>query len=249
MYQVLGTSQRQVLPFSFAHNLEATPGFALPSLATFDKSGNLLVVSYAGNGTVLALTPGASMGAFTVVPPSDAAPRPGLTAVRPVGDWRPVRDPATGLPVRRESHYVSPDGSTFMTAGRDFVTGATAWGVKSADLVRAFGLAAAKEGEPFYVTSESEVTTWRGTLGPDGHFREWKVFANQGGEGVAVDAGGRVFLAAGQILVYSPDGTFIETIRVPERPTQVVFGGKDGRTLFICARSSLYSVRVKTPGR
>jgi sugar lactone lactonase YvrE len=121
--------------------------------------------------------------------------------------------------------------------------------VKSADLVRAFGLAAAKPGEPFYVTSESEVTTWRGALGPDGNFTDIKVFVHQGGEGVAVDASGRVYLAAGQIYVYGPEGQFIETVDVPERPTQIVFGGKDGRTLFICARSSLYAVRMKTPGR
>ena len=71
----------------------------------------------------------------------------------------------------------------------------------------------------------------------------------QGGEGAAVNASGRVFLAAGQILVYSPEGQLLETIETPERPTQIVFGGKDRRTLFICARTSLYSVRVKTPGR
>jgi hypothetical protein len=109
-----------------------------PVNLAFDKAGSLMVVSCAGNGTVYTFRPGAPMGAFTVIPPSDAAPRPGLAAVRPVGDWRVVRDSTTGLPVKRESHYVSPDGSTFITANRDFVTGAVAWGVKSADLVRAF---------------------------------------------------------------------------------------------------------------
>ena len=29
-------------------------------------------------------------------------------------------------------------------------------------------------------------------------------------------------------------------IDVPERPTSLAFGGKDGRTLFILARTSLY---------
>jgi sugar lactone lactonase YvrE len=36
---------------------------------------------------------------------------------------------------------------------------------------------------------------------------------------------------------------------VPERPIQLSFGGKDSRTLFIAARTSLYSVRMKNPGR
>jgi len=66
---------------------------------------------------------------------------------------------------------------------------------------------------------------------------------------VAVDIRGNVYLAAGQIYVYTPAGQLLDTIQVPERPLQVVFGGVDGRTLFIPARSSLYSVRVRFPGR
>jgi len=220
-----------------------------PVNLAFDRAGNLMVVSYAGNGTVYALKPGSSLGELQVIAPVDAAPRPDMTAVRAVGDWRLVREASTGLPVARPFHYVSPDGTTVISAGRDFVTGASSWGVKSADLLRAFGLAPAKPGDAFYFTSESEVTTWRGTMGPDGNLTDIKVFVQQGGEGVAVDRSGRVLVAAGQIYVYSPEGQLVETIETPERPTQIVFGGKDGRTLFICARSSLYTVRMKTPGR
>jgi sugar lactone lactonase YvrE len=38
-------------------------------------------------------------------------------------------------------------------------------------------------------------------------------------------------------------------LHVPERPIQLVFGGPDGRTLFIAARTSLYAVRTKVAGR
>ena len=169
--------------------------------------------------------------------------------MRAVGDWRLARDPATGLPPAKPFHYLSPDGTTFIPAGSDFTTGAMSWGVKSADLIRGFGLAAAAPGQPFYVTSESEVTTWKGTLGDDGNFTALTPFVQQGGEGVAVDAAGNVFLAAGHIYVYNPEGRLIDTIEVPERPVQVVFGGADRRTLFIAARTSLYSVRTRLPGR
>ena len=37
----------------------------------------------------------------------------------------------------------------------------------------------------------------------------------------------------------APAGKWIDTIEIPERPLQLVFGGKDGQTLFIPARSSL----------
>ncbi|HOC17893.1 MAG TPA: glycosyl hydrolase family 28-related protein [Vicinamibacterales bacterium] len=214
-----------------------------------DRAGNLMVVSYGGNGTVYAFEPGSPIDQLSVLEPVDATLRPELTAVRPVGDWRVARDPETGQAVRRPFHYLSPDGTTYISAGRDFTTGAQSWGVKSADLLRGFGLAAARPGQPFYVTSESEVTTWRGTLAPDGNLEGLEVFVQQGGEGVAVDAEGRVYLAAGHIQVYDPNGRPIETIEVPERPTQLVFGGADGKTLFICARTSLYAVRTQVPGR
>ena len=50
-------------------------------------------------------------------------------------------------------------------------------------------------------------------------------------------------------MVYDRSGALIETIPVPSRPTQAVFGGPDGRTLFLSARDALYAVRTRFPGR
>ena len=111
--------------------------------------------------------------------------------------------------------------------------------------MRSFGLARAVPGKSFYFTSESEVMTWSATVGPDGNLSDLKPFAHQGGEGVAADSEGRVYIASGQIEVFNAAGLPVETIEVPERPIQLAFGGRDGRTLFITARSSLYSVRVR----
>jgi sugar lactone lactonase YvrE len=220
-----------------------------PVNLAIDKAGNVMVISYDGNGTVYAFKPGSPMDAIEFLKPVDAAPRPGLTAVRPAGDWRLAKDPATGNPISRPFQYLSPDGTAFISAGRDFTTGQMSWGVKSADLLRGFGLAPAAAGKPFYVTSEADAQTWSGTLSPDGNFADFKLFVEQGGEGVAVDAEGNVYLAAGQIYVYNPSAILIDTIEVPERPVQLVFGGKDGQTLFIAARTSLYAVRTRVRGR
>ena len=51
------------------------------------------------------------------------------------------------------------------------------------------------------------------------------------------------------MYVYDPTGKEIDRLDVPERPIQLVFGGSDRRTLFIAARASLYSVRMKNAGR
>jgi sugar lactone lactonase YvrE len=64
-----------------------------------------------------------------------------------------------------------------------------------------------------------------------------------------VDAEGNVYIAAGQIFVYDSAGKLIDTIRVPERPIQLLFGGSDGKTLYILTHTSLYSVRTKYKGR
>jgi sugar lactone lactonase YvrE len=52
-------------------------------------------------------------------------------------------------------------------------------------------------------------------------------------------------MAAGQVFVYDPSGKPIETIAVPERPLDLIFGGKDHRTLFILTQSSLYEARTR----
>jgi len=212
-----------------------------PVSLAFDKAGNLIVVGYSGNGTVYAFKPGAE-GEVSILKPEPFTPRPVMTAVLPVSDYHLQSVP-------RSYQYVSPDGTTFISAGQDFVNGSLMWGVKGSDVLRAFGLARAVPGKPYYLTDESELTTWSATVGPDGNLTDQKLFADQGGEGVAVDERGNVYIAAGQIYVYDPAGKLIDTIEVPERPLQLVFGGKDGQTLFIPARTSLYAVRTRIRGR
>jgi hypothetical protein len=216
-----------------------------PVNLAFDKAGNLMVTSPTGAGTVYTFKPGAPGDDITLLKPQQTAPRPGMTPVLPVSDWH-VNKGALQQPAWQ---YVSPDGTTYLPAGQDFVSGAVSYGIKSSALLRGFGLAPAVPGKPAYITDESDQTTWVGKVGPDGSMADLKIFAYQGGEGVAVDAQGNVFIAAGQIYAYSPLGQPIDTVEVPERPIQLVFGGKDGQTLFIAARTSLYAVRVKVKGR
>jgi len=47
---------------------------------------------------------------------------------------------------------------------------------------------------------------------------------------VAQDKNGNVYIAAEQVLVYSPDGKLLERIDVPEWPIDLVFGGTGHRT-------------------
>ena len=60
-----------------------------------------------------------------------------------------------------------------------------------------------------------------------------------------MDNKGNVYVADGNVFIYDKDGKKTGTIKVPERPASIQFGGRDGKTLFIAARSSLYSVRIE----
>jgi len=69
-------------------------------------------------------------------------------------------------------------------------------------------------------------------------------------DGLKVDSEGRVFCTGpGGIWVFAPDGTRLGTIVYPEQSVNFAFGGEDLRTLFCCAHTSVYTLRVKVPGQ
>jgi hypothetical protein len=215
----------------------------------FDRAGDLIVISYAGKGAVYSFMPDAQGDDISLLEAVPTAPRPGLTPVLPVDYWRNENDFLEDISAKRLYQFVSPDGTTFFPAGEDFVTGELYYGSKLNDTLRAFGLAPAVAGQPYYVSDESGEKTYVGSVGVDGAISNLRIFAEQGGESVTVDDKGNVYIAAGQVFVYNPSGDLIDTIEIPERPSQLLFGGSDGKTLFVLARSSLYAVQTIYKGR
>jgi gluconolactonase len=68
-------------------------------------------------------------------------------------------------------------------------------------------------------------------------------------DGMKVDAKGNIYESGpGGIWVLSPQGKHLGTIRTPEFVANVAFGDADNRTLYVAARSSVYKIRVITPG-
>lgn len=65
-------------------------------------------------------------------------------------------------------------------------------------------------------------------------------------DGMCVDDRGNLYTTGeAGITILSPDGERLASIDVPEQPANVCFGGKEGRTLFITARTSLYAVEME----
>ena len=69
-------------------------------------------------------------------------------------------------------------------------------------------------------------------------------------DGLKVDVQGRVYCTGpGGIWVFTPEGKRVGIIKFPEQSVNFAFGGPDMRTLFCCAHTSVYTLRVKVPGQ
>ncbi|NIJ19089.1 hypothetical protein FHS95_000758 [Sphingomonas naasensis] len=226
-----------------------------------DRSGNLLVLSSDGpEATVYSIRPGASE-AVRVIASTPVAARVGATVALPASFWNngefrdqydPAQDRFTTLAemfardvaVPKPREYVSPDGSLVLPAFRVWQQGpSNHLGWRFSDTLDSYGWISGKVGQRIHVVNGSENRTYSGVLGAGGAVTDLRPFAPRGGEGVATGPDGRVYVANGQVFVYAPDGSEQGRIDVPERPLQLLFGGADGRTLFILTHHALYAAQ------
>jgi hypothetical protein len=253
---------QRIYRWTEARGLEVVRDHALdPVNLAVDRSGKLLVLSsYGPEGSVYSIDPDGPKDQLTMIAATPSAPRPGAKTLLPVnwwnnGEFKDQYDPSTdhfttlaemfardaGAP--KAQAYVSPDGSLVLPAFRVWEQGPPDHiGWRWSDTLQTHGLVEAGLGERVFVTNESEGKTYSGKAGPGGALTDLKVFANRGGESVAVDSRGQVFVANGQIFKYTADGQPAGRIDLPERPLQLIFGGPDRRTLFVLTHHTLYAV-------
>jgi sugar lactone lactonase YvrE/L-ascorbate metabolism protein UlaG (beta-lactamase superfamily) len=113
------------------------------------------------------------------------------------------------------------------------------------DMFRPNGVIGTADGKLLYVADHGGKKTFVYTINKDATLSNKKLFAPERSDGMTIDNEGNVYLTTDVVAVYNKKGQRIETIDVPARPTNVFFGGKDKQTLFITARTSLYSVRMR----
>ena len=120
------------------------------------------------------------------------------------------------------------------------------------DFGRPNGLALSPDEKTLYIADDQHGHIRKFTIEPDDTLSGGEVHCETDNgipDGFRVAAGGEIFSSAGDgVHIFDTAGKRLGKILVPETPANCCFGGEDGRTLFITARTGLYAVKTKTTG-
>jgi gluconolactonase len=112
------------------------------------------------------------------------------------------------------------------------------------------GIALSPNGRILYVANTDEKNIRAYDVDQGGRVSNERVaVANLGGgpDGMRVDVNGNLYVAAGGVEVYSPDGKLLGKIVVPVNPRNLAFGDADMKTLYLVG-NSIFKVRVEIAG-
>jgi len=116
------------------------------------------------------------------------------------------------------------------------------------DMVKPNGIVGSPDGTRLYVSDWVVKKTYVFRINGDGTVWDRRLFAPEGDDGMTVDTDGNVYLTGAAVTVWDPNGMKIDTIECPETPANVIFYGPEKRDLFITARTSVYTIRLRSRG-
>jgi gluconolactonase len=202
----------------------------------FDAQENLLMCQ-GGAGRVVAFDP---QGKLTVVADRYDGKRfnqPNDLWIDPKGGVY-FTDPIYGnVPQRQDGqhvYYVTPDRKRVLRV--------------IDDMVRPNGLIGPRDGKILYVSDHGAGKTYRYRINDDRTLSDKTLFCNVGSDGMTIDSRGNVYLTTRSVEVFNPAGKKIADIKTPHSPANVVFAGKDRKTLFITARQWVYTLAMNAAG-
>jgi gluconolactonase len=134
-------------------------------------------------------------------------------------------------------YYLYPDHSTIIRVCND--------------LNRPNGIVGTPDGKTLYVSDRGAGKTYSYSINEDGSLSEKTLVIDEGSDGMTLDMEGHIYITTkdkSQVDVFTKDGELLKSIKIPESPTNVCFGGKDRNQLFITAQTSLYRVGLNMKG-
>ncbi len=119
------------------------------------------------------------------------------------------------------------------------------------------GIEVSPDGKKLYVNESVQRNVWQFDLSKDGGISNKQLlrkFDNFGFDGMRCDVKGNLYITRhgkGTVVIIDPKGEIIKEIDVlGKHPTNLAFGGKDGKTVFVteAEKTRLVTFRVEYPG-
>jgi sugar lactone lactonase YvrE len=213
------------------------PGKSTGNGIVFDRKGVLYVADYVGHN-VLRIDPETKK--VTVLAHNDRMNQPNDLAIAPDGTLY-ASDPNWGNSTG-QVWRIDRDGKATLAARK---------------MGTANGIEVSPDGKTLYVNESVQRNVWAFDINPDGSLsgkRLLKKFDDYGFDGMRCDAEGNLYISRygkGTVAVLSPAGKVLREINVlGEAPSNLCFGGPDGRTVYVTEvkKQRLVQFRVDQPG-
>lgn len=203
----------------------------------FDRAGLMYVADYVGHN-VLRVDPKTKQ--ISVFAHEDRMNQPNDLAIAPDGTLY-ASDPDWGKE-KGQVWRVGTDGKVALAA---------------ADMGTTNGIEVSPDGKTLYVNESAQRNIWAFTIGDGGALtdkRLLKKFEDHAFDGMRCDVDGNLYVTRhgkGTVVKLSPSGEVLKEIDVlGASPTNLCFGGPDGRTVYVteAEKCRLVKFRVDRPG-
>lgn len=227
----------RVRPDGTAEVFVTLPGKSVGNGIRFNRAGQMFVADYVGHN-VLRIDP--ATRAITVHAHEAAMNQPNDLAMAPDGTLY-ASDP--DWPNQRGQIWrISTGGRVTRVAG---------------DMGTTNGIEVSPDGKTLYVNESVQRNVWAFAIAADGSLsgkRLIKQFPDFGFDGMRCDVDGNLYITRhgkGTVVKMTPQGEVLKEIGVlGPNPTNICFGGPDGRTAYVteAAQGRLVQFRVDRPG-
>jgi gluconolactonase len=213
------------------------PGKSTGNGIVFDRKGLMYVADYVGHN-VLRIDP--KTKEVTVYAHHDKMNQPNDLAIAPDGTLY-ASDPNWGKGTG-QVWRIDREGKTHLAA---------------AGMGTSNGIEVSPDGKTLYVNESVQRNVWAFAIKADGTLGEKKLlkkFEDHGFDGMRCDVDGNLYITRygkGTVAVLSPEGKVLREIDVlGEAPSNLCFGGPDGRTVYVTEvkKQRLVQFRVERPG-
>ena len=245
-----------------------------------DAEGNVYVVNYARDGTIGRVTPDGKGEIFVQLPGSSVGngivfDRKGRMYVADYVGHNVLRIDLKTKKVDVYAHddrmnqpndlAIAPDGTLYASDPDWGKSTGQVWRIDTQgkthraarDMGTANGIEVSPDGKTLYVNESVQRNVWEFRIAADGSLtdkRLLKKFDDHGFDGMRCDVDGNLYITRygkGTVAVLSPTGKVLREIDVlGEAPSNLCFGGPDGRTVYVTEvkKQRLVQFRVDRPG-